>query len=138
MDLHSEIMATELYDDYRSLFENMQEGVAHCQMLLEDGRPQDFVYLAVNGAFEKLTGLRGVVGKKASELMPGIRQSDAELLETYWRVALNGQPERFETFVVALNHWFSISVYSPAKEHFVGDAEANKWLDRPKRGPWKV
>ncbi|HWV98556.1 MAG TPA: ATP-binding protein [Candidatus Acidoferrum sp.] len=112
-------MATELYDDYRSLFENMQEGVAHCQMLLEDGRPQDFVYLAVNGAFEKLTGLRGVVGKKASELMPGIRQSDAELLETYWRVALNGQPERFETFVVALNHWFSISVYSPAKEHFV-------------------
>jgi hypothetical protein len=21
---------------------------------------------------------------------------------------------------------------------FVGDAEANQWLDRPKRGPWKV
>jgi hypothetical protein len=28
--------------------------------------------------------------------------------------------------------------WDPVKEQFVGDAEANQWLDRPKRGPWKV
>jgi len=28
--------------------------------------------------------------------------------------------------------------WDPAKEEFVGDKEANQWLDRPKRGPWKV
>ena len=28
--------------------------------------------------------------------------------------------------------------WDPAKEQFIGDAEANQWLDRPKRGPWKV
>jgi predicted dehydrogenase len=28
--------------------------------------------------------------------------------------------------------------WDPVKEKFIGDAEANKWLDRPKRGPWKV
>jgi predicted dehydrogenase len=28
--------------------------------------------------------------------------------------------------------------WDPAKEQFVGDAEANQWLDRPKRGIWKV
>jgi len=28
--------------------------------------------------------------------------------------------------------------WDPKKEQFVGDAEANKWLDNEKRGPWKV
>jgi predicted dehydrogenase len=28
--------------------------------------------------------------------------------------------------------------WDPAKERFVGDEEANKWLDRPKRGIWNV
>ena len=28
--------------------------------------------------------------------------------------------------------------WDPAKEQFIGDAEANQWLDRPKRGGWAV
>ncbi len=28
--------------------------------------------------------------------------------------------------------------WDPKKEHFVGDKEANTWIDRPKRGGWKV
>ena len=28
--------------------------------------------------------------------------------------------------------------WDPVKETFIGDKEANQWLDRPKRGPWKV
>jgi len=28
--------------------------------------------------------------------------------------------------------------WDPAKERFIGDKEANAWLDRPKRGGWKV
>ncbi len=34
-------------------------------------------------------------------------------------MATTGVPERFETYVEALNMWFSISVYCPRKEHFV-------------------
>jgi hypothetical protein len=28
--------------------------------------------------------------------------------------------------------------WDPVKEQFIADKEANKWLDWPKRGPWKV
>ena len=104
---------------YRSLFDNMLNGFAYCRMLLDQGRPQDFVYLAVNGAFERLTGLKDVVGKKVSEVIPGIRESDPELLESYGRVVRTGVPETFETYVAALKMWFAISVYRPRDEHFV-------------------
>jgi PAS domain S-box-containing protein len=104
---------------YRSLFDNMLNGLAYCKMLFEQDQPQDLIYLTVNRAFETLTGLQDVVGKKISEVIPGFRESNPEVLEAYGRVALTGQPERFETYVAALQMWFDIAVYSPAKEYFV-------------------
>jgi PAS domain S-box-containing protein len=104
---------------HRSLFENMLEGYAFCRMLFDHDKPQDFIYVDVNNAFEALTGLKNVVGKKATEVIPGIRESNPELFEIYGRVALTGTPERFETYVESLGIWFSIAVYSPGKQHFV-------------------
>ena len=104
---------------YRSLFANMLNGFAYCRMLFDQGKPQDFIYLAVNESFSSLTGLQDVVGKKVSEVIPGIRELDAGLIEIYGRVALSGRPERFEWHLAAMDIWFSVSVYSPASEHFV-------------------
>ena len=104
---------------YRSLFENMLDGYAHCRMLCEQDRLHDFVYLDVNNAFETLTGLKNVVGKKVSEVIPGFQAANPELLEIYRRVASTGKPERCETYLKSLGIWFSIAVYSPEKEHFV-------------------
>ena len=104
---------------YRSLFENMLNGFAYCKMLFEDGRPQDFIYLEVNSAFEKLTGLKNVVGKKVSEVIPGIRESYPVLFEIYGRVALTGKPESFEIYLEPLAAWLFVSVYSTEKGYFV-------------------
>jgi PAS domain S-box-containing protein len=104
---------------YRSLFDNMFEAVACCRMLFEQGQPQDFIYLAANRAFETLTGLKGVVGKRVSEVIPGLRHTDPGLFEIYGRVARGGAPERFETYVEALEMWRSVSVYSPGPDLFV-------------------
>ena len=103
---------------YRSLFENMLNGFAYCKMLYEDGRPQDFIYLDVNKAFEKLTGLKNVVGKKVTEVIPGIRESYPVLFETYGRVALTGRPESFEIYLEPLAAWLFVSVYSTDKGYF--------------------
>ncbi len=104
---------------YRSLFENMLNGFAYCRMIFEQDQPRDFMYLAVNQAFEKLTGLKDVVGRRASEAIPGIREADPELFEIYGRVARTGVPERFEIHVEALKNWFMIAVYSPGRDYFV-------------------
>ena len=103
---------------YRSLFENMLNGFAYCQMLFDGERPLDFIYLDVNCAFETLTGLKNVIGKRVSEVIPGILASDPGLIETYGRVSLTGQPEVFETYVQALQMWFAISVYGVKKGFF--------------------
>ena len=104
---------------YRSLFENMLSGYAHCQMLFKDGKPQDFVYLDVNDAFEKLTGLKDVTGKRISEVIPGVQQSSPELFEVLGRVVLTGQSDKFETQIPSLGIWASISVYSLKQGFFV-------------------
>ena len=109
----------ESQDRYRSLFENMLHGYAYCRMLFEEGFPRDFVILDINPAFETLTGLRDVVGRRACEIIPGFREDNPEIFEIYDRVAMTGATERFETYVEALGFWFSVSVYSPAHEHFV-------------------
>jgi signal transduction histidine kinase len=59
-----------------------------------------------------------------TEIIPGIRESDPTLFEIYGRVALTGQPERFEIFVQGLSMWFLISLYSPKREHFVAVFDA--------------
>ncbi|MDP2883645.1 MAG: PAS domain S-box protein, partial [Ignavibacteria bacterium] len=104
---------------FRSLFDNMLEGFAYCKMLFDHGKPQDFVYLGVNKAFEELTGLKDVVGKKVSEVIPGIKESNPELLDVYGRVAQTGKPERLESYLKPLGLWLSIAVYSPASQYFI-------------------
>jgi PAS domain S-box-containing protein len=114
----------ESEEHFRSLFENMLNGYAYCKMLYEGDEPSDFIYLHVNKSFEPLTGLKNVIGRKASEVIPGIRESDPHLIATYGRVARTGIPEKLETHVESMGMWFSISLYSPRKDHFVAVFDA--------------
>lgn len=114
----------ESEEHFRSLFENMLNGYAYCKMLFEADRPTDFIYLDINKSFEPLTGLKNVLGKKASEVIPGIRESDPHVIATYGRVARSGIPEKFETYVESMKMWFAISLYSPKPDHFVAVFDA--------------
>jgi len=103
----------------RSILGHMLNGVAYCRMLYEDDVPSDFVYLYTNPAFHTQTGLGPVLGKRVSEVIPGILTADPDLIQTYGRVARSGQPAKFERFVSALGHWFSVDVFCPQPDHFV-------------------
>jgi PAS domain S-box-containing protein len=104
---------------YRSLIENTQVGYAYCKMLFENQQPQDFIYLDVNRTFESLTGLEDVVGKKVTEIIPGIKETNPEWFEIYGRVASTGQSEKLEGYIDALKIWLSVSVYCPEKGCFI-------------------
>ena len=68
----------------------------------------DFIYVEVNPAFEKLTGMQGVHGRRVRELIPNVEQ---RWLDVYGRVALTGEAVRRVDEVKALNRWFEVCCY---------------------------
>jgi PAS domain S-box-containing protein len=119
MNTEEKLRASE--ERYRSLFGNMMDGFAFCKMIFDaENRPIDFVYLEINDAFVRITGLKRelVVGKKVTQAIPGIKEANPELFEIYGRVALSCREEKFEVFFKPLNMWLSISVYCPQKGYF--------------------
>lgn len=106
---------------YRSLFNNMIDGFAFNRVVLDDhGKPIDSVFLEVNSAFERLTGLKGseIVGKSVREILPGIEDDPGDWIGTFGKVALEGTEARFEQYAEPFDKWYSVSAYSPAKGYF--------------------
>ena len=121
IDRKNEQALAESEEKYHHLFQHMLNGFAYCKIVVDEkGEPADFVYIEINDAFERLTGLKKeeVVGKKVTEAIPGIKVEHPELFEIFSRVASSGIPESFEIFLKPLNIWLSISVYSPKRGFF--------------------
>ncbi len=107
---------------YRSLFNNMMNGFAQHKVLFDaDGKPADYVFLDVNQAFEKIMGIghEVLVGRRVTEVLPGIKNDEADWIGKYGRVAVTCEPENFEHYSEAIERWFSIHVYSVERGYFV-------------------
>jgi len=103
---------------YQTLFNEMLDGFAHHAIICdESGAPVDYRFLAVNPAFEKMTGLRAdeIVGHTVREVLPGTEQS---WIDTYGRVALTGEPVRFENYAQSLDKHFEVTAFRPAPGEF--------------------
>jgi len=106
---------------YRSLFENMTSGFAYHKVVLDaNSQPADYQFLEINDAFERLTGLKrdDIIGKNVTELLPKIKNSEFDWIETYGEVALTGKESKFDRYSEALGRWFCVSAYSPRKGFF--------------------
>ncbi|ACL02277.1 PAS/PAC sensor hybrid histidine kinase [Desulfatibacillum aliphaticivorans] len=115
--------------DFKSLFEEMMDGFALHEIICnDDGEPVDYRFLAVNPAFEKMTGLKGedILGKRVLEVFPLTEKS---WIEAYGKVALTGEPIAFENYSVALERHFYVTAYRPAPGQFAcifADVTENK------------
>ncbi|MFC1568982.1 PAS domain S-box protein [bacterium] len=106
---------------YRLLFENMLNAFAYHQIVVDDqGQPVDYVFLEVNDIFEKYTNLSrsDIIGRRVTEVIPGIHNDSANWIGLYGKVALEGQELRFEQHDKVLNKWFSILAYCPQPGFF--------------------
>ncbi len=107
---------------FLALFSSLLNGFAYHRIIIDKtGKPVDYIFLEVNDAFERITGLsrNSVLGKRVTEALPGIEKDPADWIGRYGQVALTGKPMMFENYAIALDKWFSISAYSPKKGYFV-------------------
>lgn len=105
-------------DRFKILFTEMINGFAVHEILLDDaGRPCDYRFLAVNPAFERMTGLRAeeVVGRRVRDLLP---DTEAAWISRYGRVALTGEADAFESYSSALDKHFEVRAFCPAPGQF--------------------
>jgi len=105
----------------QSLFHNMSEAFAYHRLVLDKhGKPCNYVFLEANEAFEKLTGLSlsSIIGRRVTEVLPGIENDPADWIGKYGEVALTGHPRQFESYSEQLQKWYSVSAFSPHKGFF--------------------
>jgi diguanylate cyclase (GGDEF)-like protein/PAS domain S-box-containing protein len=106
---------------YRALFTKMLNGFSYHKIVLDEkGLPVDYIFLEVNDSFERLTGLdrKDILGKRATEILPGLRGSDFDWIRVYGEVALTCKEIRFEQFSSDFDRWFAVSAYCTEKGYF--------------------
>jgi PAS domain S-box-containing protein len=114
----AEEVLMESEERYSSLFNTMMEGFALHEIICDTkGNPVDYIFLAINQAFEKLTGLKKleVIGKTVLTVIPA---TENYWIETYGKVALTGNSIEFENYFEPLGKYFQIKAFSPAKNQF--------------------
>ena len=107
---------------FNMFFDKMLDGFTYHKIVVDKaGKPVDYVFLEVNHAFEKMTGLKRerIIGKRVTEVIIGIEKDVAEWINVYGRVALTGEPVQFETYSEPVDKWLRIEAYCPEKDHFV-------------------
>jgi len=103
---------------YRTLFDSIDEGFCIIELIYDPkGRPFDYIFVDVNPAFEKQSGILGGKGKRIREINP-----DPEMywLEMYGRVAETGIPSRYSNEMKGLNRWFDVYAFR------LGEADSRK------------
>lgn len=94
---------------YRTLFNSIDEGFCIIEMIFDShDQPIDYRFLEVNPVFEQQTGLIHAQGKRMREFAP---QHEDYWFQIYGRVALTGEPVRFENRAEQLQRWFDVYAF---------------------------
>jgi PAS domain S-box len=109
----------QLLHSYQNLFQQMLEGFALHEVIFDSaGNPVNYRFLAVNPAFEEMTGLTSaeVVGRTVLDVLP---ETEDVWIERYGRVVTTGRPDRFDNYSAALGRHFLVTAFRNAPGQFV-------------------
>ena len=94
---------------YRALFASIDEGFSIIQVLFdENNKPLDYRFLEVNPSFEKQTGIQDAQGRRMREIAP---LHEEHWFEIYGKIALTGEPARFESPAAQLHRWYDVFAF---------------------------
>ncbi len=83
-------------------------------MFDEQERPIDFRFLELNPAFEKQTGLSNALGRRMRDVAPNLEE---HWFEIYGRIALTGEPARFQNEAKELHRWYDVYAFRLGEPH---------------------
>ena len=105
----AEVELRELEQNYRMLFESIDEGFCTIEVLFDPNKePVDYTFLQVNPSFERQTGIKNAVGRRMREIAP---LHEKHWFEIYGRIALTGEPMRFENEAKQLGRWYDVYAF---------------------------
>jgi len=94
---------------YRTLFDSIDEGFCIIEVIFDEHeKAVDYVFLEINPSFERQTGLVNALGKRMRELAPG---HEEHWFEIYGRIALTGEPARFQNQAERLHRWYDVYAF---------------------------
>ena len=124
---------------YHDLFLHMNDGFAYCKVELDgEGKPVDYVFTDVNKAYRRLWRLQDktVLGKRATELIPSLKNEAFDWIKTCSTVALTGKSLTFEQRCPTSDKWLAVNTYSQEKGYFamtVKDVTSRKKTEKALR-----
>jgi|GEM_PF-3462707 len=116
IDSQEELIRAE--ENYHNLFNRMLDAFALHEIICdENGVPIDYRFLAVNPAFESMTGLKAeeIIGKTVLEVLP---RTEQYWIDKYGRVALNGETLTFDEYAISFDKYFKVHAFQTSYGHF--------------------
>lgn len=96
-------------EQYRTLFDSIDEGFCIIELIFDEfEKSLDYRFLKINPAFEKQTGLANAEGRTMRSFAPN---HEEYWFEIYGRIALTGEPARFENRAEQLHRWFDVYAF---------------------------
>lgn len=94
---------------YHALFEALDQGFCIVELIFDaKNYPIDYIFIETNPTFEAQTGLHDAAGRSMRSLRP---EHEEHWFEIYGRIALTGEPERFEHEAAFLSRWYDVFAY---------------------------
>ena len=96
-------------EKYCMLFDSIDEGSCTIEVLFGgNDKPIDYRFLEVNPSFEKQRGIQNARGRRMREIAP---LHEEHWFEIYGKIALTGEPIRFENPAAQLHRWYDVYAF---------------------------
>lgn len=131
---HAEDALRRSQAKYASLFENMLTAFAYMEVVLDErNHPVDLTFRECNEAFARMVSEApaDLVGRRLTEVFPGIGAGSFDWIARLTRVGITGEPASFDALIGHIGRWFSATAYSAAPGFvslMLSDISELKWI----------
>ncbi len=104
---------------YKTLFENIGAGFAHCKLLYKDDEPFDLLFITVNSNLSKMTGIPKFEGRTLKKILPEVTEKYANIFSECFTKISTGQSYSRNIFIPGSNRSITLFCYPSSKDEFI-------------------